>query len=84
MGLRERTLDPGEDVLFLAQIDPAGCQAIITIRPTAYAQEMSKLGLARRYWQNRFWQPAAQESFLRSLTHLSLEPLDTPQAVNCR
>ncbi|MFO7537087.1 MAG: hypothetical protein R6X32_03405 [Chloroflexota bacterium] len=84
MGLRERTLDPGEDVLFLAQIDPAGCQAIITIRPTAYAQQMSKLGLARRYWQHRFWQPAAQEAFLRSLTYLSLEPLDAPQAVNCR
>jgi hypothetical protein len=84
MELREETLDPAGDFFFLAAVDPAGCQAIITIRPTAYAQEMSKLGLARRYWQNRFWRPAAQETFLRSLTHLSVEPLDAPQAVNCR
>ena len=83
MGLRERTLTPTEDIFFLASVDPAGCQAIITIQPTAYAQEMSKLGLARRYWQNRFWQPVAQEPFLRSLTHLSLEPMAAPQAVNC-
>jgi hypothetical protein len=82
--LRQRTLAPGEDVLFLAQIDPAGCQAIITIEPTPYAQQMSKLGLARRYWQHRFWQPAAQEPFLRSLTQLHLTPLDAPQATNCR
>jgi hypothetical protein len=84
MGLRQRTLDLGEDVLFLSQIDPVGCQAIITIRPTPYAQEMSKLGLARRYWQHRFWQPAGLDGFLRSLTHLHLESLDAPQAINCR
>jgi hypothetical protein len=84
MGLRQRTLDPGEDVLFLSQIDPAGCRAIITIQLTPYAQEMSKLGLARRYWQHRFWQPAELDGFLRSLTQLHLEPLAAPLATNCR
>ena len=73
LSLRQQTLAPDEDVFFLANYDPDGAEGVLIIEPTETAVGMSKLGLTRRYWQYRLFQPAEREPFLRSLTALRLE-----------
>jgi hypothetical protein len=71
--LRRQTLET--DLFFLAGYDPAGDQGRLVVEPTAAAEQMGKLGLARRYWQYKLLQPGRLRPFLDSLVRLRLEPL---------
>ncbi len=83
----ERARNPQQtyinELLLLDGADFAGCRAKLTILRNAPALTMGEFGIARRYWYYRFVQPAGMDDFLRSLTHIEITPVVSPQATRC-
>ena len=66
----------------LADFDPAGCQAMLTIRrgPLVY----SDAGLSARYLFYRFFRSEGRlAKFLSGVTDVQVQPISAPEAVNC-
>ncbi len=65
----------------LGDFDPAGCQAVLTIRPGASSSDFKS---AARYFYQKFLRPQGMRDFLVSVTQVSVQPSPSALAVNCR
>jgi len=65
----------------LADFDPLGCQAALTIQRAA--PRYSDIELAMRYLFHRFLRPSGMNTFLASVTDLTVSPVDASEALHC-
>jgi len=65
----------------LSDFDPAGCQAILTIRRGP--DSSSNAGMSMRYLFCKFFCKDSLAHFLHGVTDLQVEPISTPEAVSC-
>lgn len=66
----------------LSSFDPAGCQAVLTIRPGPNSSENAVV-LSLRYFYHKFCRPSTLETFLNGVTELEVTPVSAPEAVDC-
>jgi hypothetical protein len=66
----------------LSDLDPAGCQATLTIRPRA--SPPPDFELVVRYLYYRFLRPQGMQDFLAGVTRVSVQLLPSLLAINCR
>jgi len=72
--------------VYLSDFDPAGCQAILTIRPGPESPRNTSLPNARLsalYFYYRFFHNDHLTEFLHGVTEVQVQPISAPQAVNC-
>ena len=65
----------------LNELDPAGCQAVISIRPGK--ADVSAKALVIQYFGYRFFKPERMSSFLETVTEVRLQALPSAVAVHC-
>jgi hypothetical protein len=67
----------------MSELDPEGCQAVMTIRQGERDHE--DIGLVGRYYYYKFLKgEEALRSFLLEVSEVQIEPIDAPEAVHCR
>jgi len=67
----------------LSDLDPAGCQAILSIKRGRLASP-DAWKLALHYLFLKFLKPEEMAQFLEGITRVHVEPISAPDAVNCR
>jgi hypothetical protein len=65
----------------LSNFDPAGCQVKLTIHPGAEAS--SETAMAFKYLYYRFLNSSGMDEFLRGVTKIEVQPVESPRAINC-
>lgn len=68
----------------LADFDPAGCQAVLTIERGTATARSSDAEMTARYVFYRLFQPERVGPFLRDLTDLQVQAWPAAEAVHCR
>jgi len=66
----------------LSNFDPAGCEVKLTIRPGPEAS--SETTMAFKYLYYKFFSPSRLDEYLRGVTNIEVQPIQSPRATNCR
>jgi hypothetical protein len=66
----------------LADFDPAGCQAILTVRRGPEA--LSDWRLSLQYFLSKYFRPDRMPEFLAEVINVQIEPFSAPEAASCR
>lgn len=66
----------------LSSLDPAGCQATLTILRGSSAH--SEFDLVLHYFYYKFLRPQSMQAFLSGVTQIEIQPSSSPSATNCK